>query len=66
VWRLHRFGTDTDRLYGSRKNGRRGLIQVEEAYKEEIVNIGKPEEDHLIGAINDDSIQAEANPIIRI
>jgi hypothetical protein len=42
------------------------LIQVEEAYKVERVNIGKSEEDILIGAINDDSNQPKANCVIRI
>ena len=35
---MHHPKADTDRLYGKRKEGGRGLVQVEAAYKAEIIN----------------------------
>ena len=36
---MHHPKADTDRLYVKRKEGGRGLVQVEAAYKAEIINI---------------------------
>ena len=38
-YKMHHPKSDVDRLYVKRKEGGRGLIQVEAAYKEEITNI---------------------------
>ena len=38
---MHHPKADTDRLYVKRKEGGRGLVQVEAAYKAEIINIAE-------------------------
>ena len=38
---MHHPKADIDRLYGKRKEGGRGLVQVEAAYKAEIINIAE-------------------------
>jgi hypothetical protein len=38
---MHHPKADIDRLYVKRKEGGRGLVQVEVAYKTEIINIAK-------------------------
>jgi len=38
---MHHPKADTDRLYVKRKGGERGLVQIEAAYKAEIINIAE-------------------------
>ena len=38
---MHYPKADTDRLYVKRKGGGRGLVQIEVAYKAEIINIAE-------------------------
>jgi hypothetical protein len=39
MYKMHHTKADIDRLYVKRKGGGRGLLQVETAYKAEIINI---------------------------
>ena len=39
MYKMHQPKADIDRLYGKRKKGRRGLVQIEAAYKAEIINV---------------------------
>ena len=39
MYKMHHPKADIDRLYVKRKKGGRGLVQVEAAYKAEIINI---------------------------
>ena len=39
VYKVHHPKADIDRLYVKRKEGGRGLVQVEAVYKAEIINI---------------------------
>ena len=41
MYKMHHRKADIDRLYVKRKEGGRGLVQVEAAYKEEIINIAE-------------------------
>ena len=41
MYKMHHLKADIDRLYVKRKEGGRGLIKVEAAYKEEIINIAE-------------------------
>ena len=41
VYKMHHPKADIDRLYVKRKEGGRGLMQVEAAYKAEIINIAE-------------------------
>jgi hypothetical protein len=41
MYKMHHPKADIDGLYVKRKEGRRGLIQVEAAYKAEIINIAE-------------------------
>jgi len=41
MYKVHHPKADTDRLYVKRKEGRRELVQVEAAYKAEIINIAE-------------------------
>jgi len=41
MYKMHHPKADIDRLYVKRKEGGRGLVQVEAAYKEEIINIAE-------------------------
>jgi hypothetical protein len=38
---MHHPKADIDRLYGKRKKGERGLVQIEAAYKAEIISIAE-------------------------
>ena len=38
LYKMHHSKADIDRLYVKRKEGGRGLVQVEAAYKAEIIN----------------------------
>ena len=41
MYKMHHPKADIDRLYVKRKEGGRGLVQVEAAYKAEIINIAE-------------------------
>ena len=41
MYKMHHPKADIDRLYVKRKEGGRGLVQVEAAYKVEIINIAE-------------------------
>jgi len=41
MYKMHHPKADIDRLYVKRKEGERGLIQIETAYKAEIINIAE-------------------------
>ena len=41
VYKMNQPKADIDRLYVKRKGGGRGLVQVEAAYKSEIINIAE-------------------------
>jgi len=41
MYKMHNPKADIDRLYVKRKEGRRGLVQIEAAYKAEIINIAE-------------------------
>jgi hypothetical protein len=41
MYKRHHPKADTDRLYIKRKEGGRGLSQIEAAYKTEIINIAE-------------------------
>ena len=41
MYKMHHPKADIDRLYVNRKEGGRGLVQVEAAYKSEIINIAE-------------------------
>ena len=41
MYKMHNPKADIDRLYVKRKEGGRGLVQIEAAYKAEIINIAE-------------------------
>jgi hypothetical protein len=41
MYKMHHPKADIDRLYVKRKEGGRGLVQVQAAYKTEIINIAE-------------------------
>jgi hypothetical protein len=41
MYKMHHPKADIDRLYIKRKEGGRGLVQVEAAYKADIINIAE-------------------------
>jgi len=41
MYKMHHPKADIDRLYANRKEGGRGLVQIEAAYKAEIINIAE-------------------------
>jgi len=41
MYKMHHPKSDIDRLYVKRKEGGRGLVQIEAAYKAEIINIAE-------------------------
>ena len=41
MYKMHHPKADIDRLYVKRKEGRRGLVQIEAAYKAKIMNIAE-------------------------
>ena len=41
MYKIHHSRADIDRLYVKRKEGARGLVQIEAAYKAEIMNIAE-------------------------
>jgi hypothetical protein len=63
--------TQTDRLYVKRKGGGSGLVQVEAAYKAEIINIAeylntKYKEDQFVNSVKvRESTQPDMNSILK-
>jgi len=68
---MHHPKADTDRLCVKRKEGGRGLVQVEVAYKAEIINIAEflntnYKEDHFVNIVkNQESIQPNMNSVLK-
>jgi len=72
MYKVHHPRADIDRLYVKRKEGGRGLVQVEVAYKAEIINIAEDlntnyKEDQFVNIVkNHESIQPNMNPVLRL
>jgi len=68
---MHHPKADIDRLYAKRKEGGRGLVQVKEAYKTEIINIAehlntKYKEDQFVNTVKvHESTQPNMNSILK-
>jgi len=71
MYKMHHPKADIDRLYVKRKEGRRGLVQIEAAYKAEIISIAEYlntnyKEDQFINIVKShESIQPNMNSIIK-
>jgi hypothetical protein len=71
MYKVHHQKADIDRLYVKRKEEERGLVQVEAAYKAEIINIAeylntKYKEDQFENIVkNHDSTQPNMNSILK-
>ena len=71
MYKMHHPKADIDRLYVKRKEGRRGLVQIEASYKAEIISIAEYlntnyKEDQFINIVKShESIQPNMNSIIK-
>jgi hypothetical protein len=71
MYKMHHPKADKDRLYVMRKEGGRGIVQVEAAYKAEIINIAgylntKYKEDQFVKIVKvDESTQPNMNSILK-
>jgi len=71
MYKMHHPKADIDRLYAKRKEGGRGLVQVKEAYKTEIINIAehlntKYKEDQFVNTVKvHESTQPNMNSILK-
>jgi hypothetical protein len=71
MYKMHHPKADIDRLYVKKKEGGRGLVQVEATYKAEINNIAEYlntnyKEDQFVNIVkNQESIQPNVNSIIK-
>jgi hypothetical protein len=71
MYKMHHPKADTDRLYVKRKEGGRGLVQVEATYEAEIINTAeylntKYKEDQFINTVkNHESTQPNMNSIFK-
>jgi DNA-directed RNA polymerase subunit L len=71
MYKMHHPKADTDRLYVKRKEGGRGLSQIEAAYKTEIINTAeylnkKCKEDQFVNTIRShDSSQPNMNSTVK-
>ena len=69
---MHHPKVDIDRLYVKRKEGGRGLVQVEAAYKAEMINIAEYlntnyEEDQFVNTVkNHESTQPNMNSVLKL
>ena len=69
---MHHPKADIDRLYIKRKEGGRGLVQVEAAYKAEIINIAEYlntnyKEDQFVNIVkNHESTQPNMNSVLKL
>ena len=72
VYKMHHPKDDIDRLYVKRKEGGKGLVQIEAAYKEEIMNIAEYlntnyKKDQFVNIVkSQESTQPNMNSIIKI
>jgi hypothetical protein len=72
MYKLHHPKADIDRLYVKSKEGGRGLVQVEVAYKTEIINITeylntKYKGDQFVNIVkNHESTQPNKNSIVKL
>jgi hypothetical protein len=72
MYKMHHPKADIDRLYVKRKEGGRGLLQVEAAYKAEIINIAeyfntKYKEDQFVNIVKvRESTQPNMNSILKL
>ena len=70
MYKMHYPKADIDRLYVKRKEGGRGLVQVEAAYKAEIINIAEYlntnyKEDKFVKTVkNHESTQPNMNSVL--
>ena len=71
MYNMHHPKVDIDKLYVKRKEGGRGLVQVEAAYKAEIINIAQYlntnyKEDQFVNIVkNHESIQPNMNSVLK-
>jgi len=71
MYKMHHPKADIDRLYVKRKEGGRGLVQIEEAYKAEIINIAEYlntnyKKDQFVNIVKShESTQPNTNSIIQ-
>jgi len=71
MYKMHHPKADTDRLYVKRKEGGRGLAQIEVAYKAEIINIAEYlntnyKEDQFVNIVkSQESTQPNMNSTIK-
>ena len=69
---MHHPKADIDRLYVKRKEGGRGLVQVEVAYKAEIINTAEYlntnyKEDQFVNIVkNHESTQTNMNSVLKL
>ena len=74
MYKVHHPKADIDRLYTyvKRKGGGRGLVQIEAAYKAEIINIAEYlntnyKEDQFVNIVkNHESIQTNMNSLLKL
>jgi hypothetical protein len=72
MYKMHHSKADMDRLYEKRKEGGRGLVQVEAAYKREIINIAeylntKYKGNQFVNIVkNHESTQPTMNSIVKL
>ena len=72
VYKVHHPKADIDRLYVKRKEGGRGLVQVEAAYKTEVINTAEYrntnyKEDQFVNIVkNHESTQPNMNSVLNL
>ena len=72
MYKMHHLKADIDRLYVKRKEGDRGLMQVETAYKAEIISIAEYlstnyKKDQLVNIVkNQENAQPAMNSVTRL
>ena len=72
MYKMHQPKADIDRLYVKRKEGGRGLVQVEVAYKAEIIRIAEflntnYKDDQFVNIVkNHESIQPNKNSVLKL
>ena len=72
MYKIHHPKDDIDRLHVKRKEGERGLVQVEAAYKAEIINIAEYlntnyKEDQFVNIVkNHESTQPNMKSVLKL
>ena len=72
VYQMHHSKADIDRLYLKRKEGGRGLVQVEAAYKAQIINIAEYlntnyKDDQFVNIVkNHENTQPNMNSVLKL